>query len=343
MKREDSNQSGSGSRRTRSQVAPDWSLMDSLILVNEIAAVEADCKKVLSSYQKWKIIAENCTALDVVRSLNQCRRKWDSLLVEYNKIKQWESKLRNGSYWLLESERVKKLGLPENFDKDLFKAIDDLVNAREDRCDTDPDSDPEAEAEAEMLDVIAEPGSKGGRRRFRSQICRSEKLKKSLLEDLSEEEAEKRCVEAKLEKSYAGGKHEESYLEKGSLTSLEEEKHQLICTEEKPQKDHLEEVPLKSLSELKLHKDHVTKSPRKKHTEKKTISAEEKELMLTAKLHENAEQIQAIVSETTDHDLKNVEDNQIEYARRRGDKLIACLGDVVNTLNQLCDLVQECK
>lgn len=114
--------------------------------------MEGDCLKALSSYQKWKIIAENCTALDVVRTANQCRRKWDSLLGEYKKIKQ------SGvdSYWPLDVDRRKELGLPDYFDQELFKGIDDLVRAQEDRSDTEPDTDPEAEAD--VLDVISESG-----------------------------------------------------------------------------------------------------------------------------------------------------------------------------------------
>ena len=146
----------SSSRRTRSQVAPDWTVNDSLILVNEIAAVEGECLDALSTYQKWKIIAENCNALDVGRTLNQCRRKWDSLLFECNKIKKWESRSRNVSFWSLDSERRRELGLPVDFDRDLFKAIDGLVSAQEGRSDTDPGTDPEAEDD--MLEVIAEYG-----------------------------------------------------------------------------------------------------------------------------------------------------------------------------------------
>ncbi|KAI3681168.1 hypothetical protein L6452_35952 [Arctium lappa] len=52
-------QDGVGALRTRSRVAPDWTVEESLILVNE---VEADC---LASFQKWKIIVENCNALGV--------------------------------------------------------------------------------------------------------------------------------------------------------------------------------------------------------------------------------------------------------------------------------------
>lgn len=50
--------------------------------------------------------------------------------------------------------------MPENFDNELFRAIDNLVRVRGNKSDTDPDSDPEAEidAEADVPDVVAEPG-----------------------------------------------------------------------------------------------------------------------------------------------------------------------------------------
>ncbi|GAB2276082.1 hypothetical protein Dimus_010821, partial [Dionaea muscipula] len=139
-----SNGSASGSRRTRSQVAPEWTVQDSLVLVNEIAAVEGDCANVLSSYQKWAIIAENCTALEVVRTAYQCRRKWDSLLGEYQMIKEWQMR-SSGSYWSLQRERRKRLGLQVDFDAELYKAISEVAKAQEGRSDTEPDSDPEAE------------------------------------------------------------------------------------------------------------------------------------------------------------------------------------------------------
>lgn len=238
----------SSSRRTRSQLAPDWTINDSLILVNEIAAVEGECLNALSTYQKWKIIAENCTALDVSRTFNQCRRKWDSLLFEYNKIKKWESRSRNVSFWTLESERRRELGLPVDFERELFKAIDDLVSSQEVRSDTDPGTDPEAEDD--KLEVIAEYGPKKQKRR------------------------------------------------------------------EMPQK---------------------------------TTSLEEKEQMMVMKLRENADLIDAIVKgnlvDSVDFGLggsKNRETLQADFKRRQGDKLIACLRDIADTLDQLRDIVQKC-
>lgn len=132
----------SGKLRTRSQVAPDWTVQDSLFLVNEISAVEGDCLNTLSSFQKWKIIVQNCNVLEVHRTLNQCKRKWDSLLCDYKKIKKLPA----------------HVGFPENFDGDLFKAIDDYVQAQEGRSDTDPDSDPDDDEADLLLNVIAESG-----------------------------------------------------------------------------------------------------------------------------------------------------------------------------------------
>ncbi|XP_010252205.1 PREDICTED: trihelix transcription factor ASR3 [Nelumbo nucifera] len=150
------------SRCTRSQVAPDWTAREILILIGEVASVEGDCLKALSYYQKWKIISDNCTAVGVVRSLNQCHRKWDSLLLEYKRIKDWESQLVGNAYWSLQSERRKEFGLPVSFDREVFESIGEFLKAQEDRC-TDLDDDPEGGAD--MLDVILDSGSKKRRRR----------------------------------------------------------------------------------------------------------------------------------------------------------------------------------
>lgn len=143
----------SGSRCTRShlQAAAVWTVQDMRILVNEIAAVEGDCQNALSTHQKWTIIAETCTALGVVRNANQCRRKWESLVADYNLLKEWKSNSGSDSYWSLRFERRKEAGLPLDFDRDLYKAIEDFMKAP-DRADTDPESDPEAR-DIDLLDA----------------------------------------------------------------------------------------------------------------------------------------------------------------------------------------------
>lgn len=119
-------------------------------------------------------------------------------------------------------------------------------------------------------------------------------------------------------------------------------------TEEKPQKKLLED-PVNGLTEENPQESCFKEKYQKRHEEdhveeKETMSIEEQEQMMIMKLHENAELIEAIVSENVDlgaaADVKNVEDCQTDFARRQGDKLIKCLRDIVNTLDQFSDLVQ---
>lgn len=127
-----------GNRRTRSQAAPDWTVTESLILVNEVAAVEAECSVNLSSYQRWEIIAGNCAALDVDRNLAQCRRKWCSLLSEYDDFRRRRSS--------------------SNLDLELFTAVERVVKGREQRGEVDRESDPETEKN-EDVDATVEIGT----------------------------------------------------------------------------------------------------------------------------------------------------------------------------------------
>ncbi|KAI7983791.1 hypothetical protein LOK49_LG15G02494 [Camellia lanceoleosa] len=76
---------------------------------------------------------------------------------------------------------------------------------------------------------------------------------------------------------------------------------------------------------------------------------EEKEQMMAAKLYANAELItdilKGVLGESSDcllADLKNTKDSQTDFTRHQGDRLITCLGNLADTLDQLCDIVQEC-
>lgn len=132
-----------GGRRTRSQAEPEWSVTESLILVNEIAAVEAECPRELSSYQRWDVIAENCAALGVSRSLPQCRRKWRALLADYDEG--------------VRRRKASPKSRGTSLEPELFEAIERVVKAREQRGQLDHESDPEPANEA--LDATVEIGT----------------------------------------------------------------------------------------------------------------------------------------------------------------------------------------
>ncbi|XP_041992936.1 uncharacterized protein LOC121743669 [Salvia splendens] len=165
----------SESHRTRSKAAPDWTAEESLILVNEISAVESDWGSTLPSFQKWQQIVENCNVLDVNRNLNQCKRQWDALLTAYRRVKQ---------------------GAPPDrfFPPDLYAAIDQCLTTtvKRNNCageaeeedaampeeeeqvamETDPDSDPDAQGQ--LTKLFFQTGSKKQRPRMKRRKRRLE-------------------------------------------------------------------------------------------------------------------------------------------------------------------------
>ncbi|KAL3565951.1 hypothetical protein D5086_031366 [Populus alba] len=77
-------------------------------------------------------------------------------------------------------------------------------------------------------------------------------------------------------------------------------------------------------------------------------STEDMEQMMVEKLSENAEMIQAVVNGNLPEmaDLKAADSNDIEgfktdLIRSQGDKLIACLENIVNTVRQFPWLLQD--
>ncbi|OAY69490.1 Trihelix transcription factor ASR3 [Ananas comosus] len=122
---------GSSSRCTRSQAAPNWTTHETLALVNEVAALDEAWSKSLSSYQKWKIVSDSCAESGVVRASNQCKRRWESILGEYRRIRRWECRNGVGSYWGLDGGRRKGLGLPVSFDREVFDSMDAVIKVDE--------------------------------------------------------------------------------------------------------------------------------------------------------------------------------------------------------------------
>ncbi|KAI3964113.1 hypothetical protein MKW92_010481 [Papaver armeniacum] len=158
------------SRITRSRLAADWTTEELITLVTETVAIDAAFSRALPSIQKWKMISDKCTALGVGKSSDQCHRKWESLLVDYKKIKDWESKRGLVSYWSLEKERKMEHELPISFDAELFKCLDESLKLQGYQSESDHGGS-ESEAEVEKLnditisDLKKQSGSAQGRQK----------------------------------------------------------------------------------------------------------------------------------------------------------------------------------
>ncbi|XP_011002961.1 PREDICTED: uncharacterized protein LOC105109831 isoform X1 [Populus euphratica] len=301
--------------RTRSQVSPEWTAKQALILVNEIAAVDKDSSKAVSTNQKWKIIVGNCVALDVTHTLSQCRSKWNSLVIEYNQIKKWdkESESRSDFYWSLGCERRKEFGLPENFDDELFKAIDDYMWSQKEQLDTDPDNDLQ---KADLLDVIANLGAKKQRKWLTSlKTHTEEKTHKCCRKENSqtihaEEEPQKRheeensqiyCTMESPHGFHAEEECQESQVQENTQTCCSEGKLQTIhaddypwerCAEEEPHTIHAEEWLQPCCSKEKPQTIHVQEENQERYVEENHQTCCTKEKPQTIPAEEELHEIQ---------------------------------------------------
>ncbi|KAJ4747877.1 Trihelix transcription factor ASR3 [Rhynchospora pubera] len=124
------------SRCTRSRAAPDWAVSDTLALIEQIAAVDTESwSKSLSSFQKWKIVSDNCGQVGIHRSANQCKRRWELLVSDYKKIRRWETR-RTGnsgagpgsvSYWKMDPDWRERFNLPGLFNLEVYGAMDAVI------------------------------------------------------------------------------------------------------------------------------------------------------------------------------------------------------------------------
>ncbi|MCL7050654.1 hypothetical protein MKW94_006263 [Papaver nudicaule] len=166
-----SNSQVASSRFTRSRLAPDWTTEELITLVTETVAIDATFSRSLPSIQKWKMISDKCAALGVGRSSDQCHRKWESLLVDYKKIKDWESVRGLVSYWALDKERKMEHELPISCDVELFKRLDESLKLQGYQSESDHGGGSESEAEVEKLnditisDLKKQSGSAPGRQK----------------------------------------------------------------------------------------------------------------------------------------------------------------------------------
>lgn len=185
--------------------------------------------------------------------------------------------------------------------------------------------------------------------------------------ELNEETPQLRSARKMTRKGHVEEKETVSIEEKEQMIeekpvrnpTLEEEKPQQRSSKKMPRKGHVEEKkaigiedkeqmieenPVRNpiLEEEKVQRRQIGDVD---HVKEETISIDDKEKMFALILRENAKRISSIVAEdagfeaenaaSADHDLQT---ESAEFVRHQGDKLIACLGDIVKTLDQLCAL-----
>ncbi|EFJ37725.1 hypothetical protein SELMODRAFT_73941 [Selaginella moellendorffii] len=144
---------GGGSREYRKG---NWTLQETMILIqakkmdDERRLKGGDKEKGKSAEFRWKWVENFCWRKGCQRSQNQCNDKWDNLLRDYKKVREFESKVMAGSsssaaaaaaagaapvvnqksYWQLEKHERKERGLPSNMIIQVYEALHEVVDKR---------------------------------------------------------------------------------------------------------------------------------------------------------------------------------------------------------------------
>ncbi|KAB2637061.1 hypothetical protein D8674_027595 [Pyrus ussuriensis x Pyrus communis] len=90
---------------------------------------------------RWKWVEDYCWKKGCLRNQNQCNDKWDNLMRDYKKVREYERKITNvgkgkgeegsASYWKLEKNERKERNLPTNMVPQIYEALVDVVERRE--------------------------------------------------------------------------------------------------------------------------------------------------------------------------------------------------------------------
>jgi len=81
---------------------------------------------------RWKWVEEYCWRRGCQRSQNQCNDKWDNLMRDYKKVREYQRNLNedrnnNKSYWEMDRVERKEKGLPTNMLPQIYQALYDVV------------------------------------------------------------------------------------------------------------------------------------------------------------------------------------------------------------------------
>lgn len=89
------------------------------------------------SEPRWKWVEDYCWRRGCSRSQNQCNDKWDNLMRDYKKVREYERR-RTGeetetaaaSYWKMEKSERKERNLPTNMMPQIYESLVDVVERR---------------------------------------------------------------------------------------------------------------------------------------------------------------------------------------------------------------------
>ncbi|KAK8935075.1 hypothetical protein KSP39_PZI012915 [Platanthera zijinensis] len=132
-----SHQPPSSALITRDYRKGNWTLQETLILItakhldddrraraSSPSAAAASSSGHRPAELRWKWVENYCWKNGCFRSQNQCNDKWDNLLRDYKKVRDYQA------YWSLEKYDRKERNLPSNLASEVFDALTEVLSRR---------------------------------------------------------------------------------------------------------------------------------------------------------------------------------------------------------------------
>nr|GEV18353.1 trihelix transcription factor ASR3-like [Tanacetum cinerariifolium] len=120
-----------------------WTLEETLILITakkldderRIGSTTANNRGVTGGELRWKWVENYCWSNGCLRSQNQCNDKWDNLLRDYKKVREYELRAHNSnnnlpSYWSMDKTQRKDRILPSNMLLNIYEALNEVVQKK---------------------------------------------------------------------------------------------------------------------------------------------------------------------------------------------------------------------
>ncbi|XP_015894307.3 trihelix transcription factor ASR3 [Ziziphus jujuba] len=119
-----------------------WTIQETMILITakkldeerRIKPASTSLDPTTKGELRWKWVENYCWSHWCLRSSNQCNDRWDNLLRDYKKVREYESNAQSRtdlpSYWNLEKHDRKLWNLPSNMALEVFQALNEVLQRK---------------------------------------------------------------------------------------------------------------------------------------------------------------------------------------------------------------------
>ncbi|KAE8659600.1 alpha-glucosidase-like [Hibiscus syriacus] len=140
---------GGNSVVTREYRKGNWTVNETLVLI-EAKKMDDERRKKRSEGRskptelRWKWVEEYCWRKGCLRSQNQCNDKWDNLMRDYKKVREYQRRIadtggegtntsESTSYWEMEKNERKGNNLPSNVFRLIYERLEEVVEKKGDQ------------------------------------------------------------------------------------------------------------------------------------------------------------------------------------------------------------------